>query len=863
MYTSELSISSFTRKKSANADLHQSYQELMVENAEMKLQLREAQEKNEQQAKIISTNISPRVSLKPRCAKTLESQAATSGTFEAMEQHDSHTTGEHNHKQALKTSQAPMNIIPPPQFSPRVILHTSYTAQVDEISNSTCSAQCAFCHENQTLVEELRKQVEHLDACNLLLRQDVVHLTRQLVHLEAAGSEREHQYQDTIGMLQQTIKTHARVHAQAKEEHHLQVSGLHLQIEQGGQLLAQHTESLQQASTRLHLFRTQLLERDEEVKHHQRTIAQGSSDLYSVRQMLRHMTQARDRIAAEHATIDEGLRHARQDLQHKTLQRDEASTLVVQLTQALCLHASVSLPTHHVAASGDGVTSVQHPTVPLGADATDVALASGAQHGTDVALASSAQHGTHTVLAGCQGRNQLLVDYAHEMRHEYAHEMCDALDACPVDAASCLPSSCQPSHLLRACSLDATGVADCAEVEDSGVAHSSYLHLHLSTDACECLIQQLSETVSHALLQRHHHDQARLCLLRHQLVQVQERLRLSESERDPHLPHQEKEKKTEKEREREEGREGETARRGEDEGDNAKCNVNGVGPILHLLLSIVETSEKVSDVLRHKSITHATAAASSAAEGAGGGVAAMARDSVKSTTHVRDGVKSTTHVLATHPYTPHTTPPQPPVPTPACSLAAHAASVHAEAAVIGAGEAQEARRQSQPAAHHRDSMRQLRLAFSELLTQQHASDSKCLGMSLRVKALDAELLEKHLHLLACHDESAENLRLLQHQRAHSASLLTALREAEAKLIDTEAEEERLAMEAVAQGARHHSHTAIERESHKSATRQVAALHEAEVVQVVERETAANALLQDAQLGFPPPPLGSPSLQLLV
>ena len=68
--------------------------------------------------------------------------------------------------------------------------------------------------------------------------------------------------------------------------------------------------------------------------------------------------------------------------------------------------------------------------------------------------------------------------------------------------------------------------------------------------------------------------------------QVQERLRLSESERDPHLPHQEKEKKTEKEREREEGREGETARRGEDEGDNAKCNVNGVGPILHLLLSI-------------------------------------------------------------------------------------------------------------------------------------------------------------------------------------------------------------------------------------------------------------------------------------
>jgi len=26
--------------------------------------------------------------------------------------------------------------------------------------------------------------VEHLDACNLLLRQDVVHLTRQLVHLE-------------------------------------------------------------------------------------------------------------------------------------------------------------------------------------------------------------------------------------------------------------------------------------------------------------------------------------------------------------------------------------------------------------------------------------------------------------------------------------------------------------------------------------------------------------------------------------------------------------------------------------------------------------------------------------------------------
>ena len=164
---------------------------------------------------------------------------------------------------------------------------------------------------------------------------------------------------------------------------------------------------------------------------------------------------------------------------------------VVQLTQALCLHASVSLPTHHVAASGDGVTSVQHPTVPLGADATDVALASGAQHGTDVALASSAHHGTHTVLAGCQGRNQLLVDYAHEMRHEYAHEMCDALDACPVDAASCLPSSCQPSHLLRACSLDATGVADCAEVEDSGVVHSRYLHLQLSTDACECLIQQV------------------------------------------------------------------------------------------------------------------------------------------------------------------------------------------------------------------------------------------------------------------------------------------------------------------------------------------------------------------------------------
>ena len=71
--------------------------------------------------------------------------------------------------------------------------------------------------------------------------------------------------------------------------------------------------------------------------------------------------------------------------------------------------------------------------------------------------------------------------------------------------------------------------------------------------------------------------------------QVQERLRLSESEKDQHLPtlpHQEKGKKTEKEREREEGREGETARRGEDEGDNAKCNVNGVGPILHLLLSI-------------------------------------------------------------------------------------------------------------------------------------------------------------------------------------------------------------------------------------------------------------------------------------
>jgi len=57
---------------------------------------------------------------------------------------------------------------------------------------------------------------------------------------------------------------------------------------------------------------------------------------------------------------------------------------------------------------------------------------------------------------------------------------------------------------------------------------------------------------------------------------------------------------------------------------------------------------------------------------------------------------------------------------------------------------------------------------------------------------------------------------------------TALEEAEAKLIDTEAEEERLAMEVVAQGARHDSNTAIERESHKSATRQVSALHQAEV-----------------------------------
>ena len=35
-----------------------------------------------------------------------------------------------------------------------------------------------------------------------------------------------------------------------------------------------------------------------------------------------------DRIAAEHATADQGLRHALQDLQHKTLQRDEAFTLV-------------------------------------------------------------------------------------------------------------------------------------------------------------------------------------------------------------------------------------------------------------------------------------------------------------------------------------------------------------------------------------------------------------------------------------------------------------------------------------------------------------------------------------------------------
>ena len=72
-------------------------------------------------------------------------------------------------------------------------------------------------------------------------------------------------------------------------------------------------------------------------------------------------------------------------------------------------------------------------------------------------------------------------------------------------------------------------------------------------------------------------------------TQVQERLRLSESERDRHLstvPHQEKKTKTEKEREREEGTVGETARTGEDEGDNAKCNVNGVVPILHLLLSI-------------------------------------------------------------------------------------------------------------------------------------------------------------------------------------------------------------------------------------------------------------------------------------
>jgi len=154
---------------------------------------------------------------------------------------------------------------------------------------------------------------------------------------------------------------------------------------------------------------------------------------------------------------------------------------VVQLTQALCLHASVSLPTHHVAASGDGFTWVQHPTAPntvlLGARARDVALASGAQDGTDN--------------GGCQGRNQLLVDYAHELRHEYAHEMCDALDGCPVDAASCLPSSCQPSHPLRACYLDATGVAECAEVEDSAVAHSPYLHLQLSTDACECLMQQV------------------------------------------------------------------------------------------------------------------------------------------------------------------------------------------------------------------------------------------------------------------------------------------------------------------------------------------------------------------------------------
>jgi len=66
--------------------------------------------------------------------------------------------------------------------------------------------------------------VTHGDA--LLLNGDAC----LLCTMQAAGSEREHQYQDTIGMVQQTIKTHARVHAQAKEEHHLQVSGLHLQV---------------------------------------------------------------------------------------------------------------------------------------------------------------------------------------------------------------------------------------------------------------------------------------------------------------------------------------------------------------------------------------------------------------------------------------------------------------------------------------------------------------------------------------------------------------------------------------------------------------------------------------------------------